>query len=263
MRRSWNGSSSVCEKRGAAIDIVATRGRENRSQIVFTKARGRDVAFWQSPRTRKQSRPNTTPSRSMAPGVADLEIIVDSHERYAYGFTQQKATTVERSLPCGDHAVESGGKIIPSVERKSVTDLLSSMTSGKLRYAMADLASLPRAAVVVEDQYSGLLSSKFVSAKEAADGIAELQVRYRSVPIVFAQTRKLAEERTFRYLAAALVWVGASESGPSKNPSMSSTAAQPSTVVSRRWARENGFTVADRGAVPRSVREKYNAAVDP
>jgi hypothetical protein len=47
-----------CARRGAAIDLVLDRGRENRSQIVFTKARGRDVVFWQSPRTRKQARPN-------------------------------------------------------------------------------------------------------------------------------------------------------------------------------------------------------------
>ena len=29
-----------CVRRGAAIDVILDRGRENRSQIVFTKARG-------------------------------------------------------------------------------------------------------------------------------------------------------------------------------------------------------------------------------
>src|ERR1700712_2677750 len=38
----------VCEQRGAAVDLVLARGRENRSQFVFTQARGRDVIFWQS-----------------------------------------------------------------------------------------------------------------------------------------------------------------------------------------------------------------------
>ena len=46
-----------CVRRGAAIDLVLGRGRENRSQIVFTTARGRDAVFWQSARTRKQARP--------------------------------------------------------------------------------------------------------------------------------------------------------------------------------------------------------------
>lgn len=36
-----------CVRRGAAIDLILDRGRENRSQIVFTTARGRDAVFWQ------------------------------------------------------------------------------------------------------------------------------------------------------------------------------------------------------------------------
>ena len=40
-----------CVRRGAAIDVVVDRGGESRSQIVFTRAYGREVIFWQSPRT--------------------------------------------------------------------------------------------------------------------------------------------------------------------------------------------------------------------
>ncbi len=39
-----------------------------------------------------------------------------------------------------------------------------------------------------------------------ADGLAELQVRWLEVSIVFCETRKLAEEWTYRYLAAAYTW---------------------------------------------------------
>ena len=63
-----------CVRRGAAIDLVLDRGRENRSQLVFTKARGRDAVFWQSPRTRKQARPNVRTPTARAAGIADLEI---------------------------------------------------------------------------------------------------------------------------------------------------------------------------------------------
>ena len=66
----------VCVRRGAAIDLVVDRGRENRSQIVFTKARGRDAVFWQSPRTRKQARPNVITPTARAAGIAELEIVV-------------------------------------------------------------------------------------------------------------------------------------------------------------------------------------------
>ena len=38
-----------------------------------------------------------------------------------------------------------------------------------------------------------------------ADGIAECQVRFPAVPIVFCETRKLAQEWTYRFLAAARV----------------------------------------------------------
>jgi hypothetical protein len=47
----------ACARRGAAIDVVADRGREARSQIVFTRARGREVVFWQSPEERAAGAP--------------------------------------------------------------------------------------------------------------------------------------------------------------------------------------------------------------
>lgn len=58
----------TCVRRGAAIDLVLDRGRENRPQIVFTIARGREVCFWQSPRTRKQARPNVSTPTARAAG---------------------------------------------------------------------------------------------------------------------------------------------------------------------------------------------------
>ncbi len=84
-----------CARRGAAIDLVLDRGRENRSQIVFTRARGRDVMFWQSPRTRKQARPNVRTPTARAAGFADLEIVADSHERYPYRFAGETRPLAE------------------------------------------------------------------------------------------------------------------------------------------------------------------------
>lgn len=88
----------ACRRRGAAIDLVLDRGRENRSQIVFTTARGRDVVFWQSPRTRKQARPNVRVPTARAAGIAELEIVVDSHEQYPYRFAGQQVRVVKRAL---------------------------------------------------------------------------------------------------------------------------------------------------------------------
>ena len=72
-----------CVRRGAAIDLILDRGRENRSQIVRTTARGREVVFWQSPRTRKQARPKVATPAARAAALPDLTIVVDSHEQYA------------------------------------------------------------------------------------------------------------------------------------------------------------------------------------
>ena len=70
------------------------------------------------------------------------------------------------------------------------------MTGGRLRYALGELAALPRAAVVVEDRYSRVFALDRVRPALVADGLAELQVRWPTVPIVFCETRKLAEEWT-------------------------------------------------------------------
>ena len=80
---------------------------------------------------------------------------------------------VHRALPCGDYGLAFGGRLVASVERKSLADLATSLTSGRLRYALAELAALPQAAVAVEDLASaepGPTSAE-VRAWAAAEGI--------------------------------------------------------------------------------------------
>jgi hypothetical protein len=259
----------ACARRGAAIDVVADRSREHRSQIVFTNARGREMVFWQSPRTRKQARPDVRLPTARGAGVADLEIVVDAHERYPYRFPGQQVRTVTRGLACGDYAVASGGRLVAAVERKSLADLVSSLSSGRLRFALGELATLPRAAVVVEDRYSQVFAQDRVRPALVADGLAELQVRWESIPIVFCETRKLAEEWTYRYLAAASVWaageapalqrMGAGVHGAAAGPA----APGPSTAEVRAWARANGITVPDRGRLRPEVLGAWHKAHQP
>lgn len=74
-------------RRGVAIDLVLDRGQEQRSQFVFTRLKGgREAIFWQSARTARASRPGIRMPGRPASGVRDLEIVVDSRERYAYKF---------------------------------------------------------------------------------------------------------------------------------------------------------------------------------
>ena len=256
-----------CLRRGAAIDVIADRARESRSQVVFTQARGRDVVFWQSARTRKQARPNVRIPTARAHGVAELQIVVDSRERYAYRFATQQVGTAKKALRCGDYGIFAEDQLIAAVERKSLPDLVSSLTGGKLRYLMGELAVLPRAALVVEDRYSQLFKLDRVQPAKVADGLAELQVRWPNVPIVFCETRPLAEEWTYRFLAAAHLWhateqpalqrispdpatvigaAGAAAAGPA-----------PSTAQVRAWARSNGLQVPDRGKLRPEIWQEW------
>lgn len=258
----------ACSRRGAAIDVVADRAREHRSQIVFTNARGREMVFWQSPRTRKQARPDVRLPGARAAGMAELEILVDSHEKYPYAFTGQQVRTVRRALPCGDYAVAAGGALVASVERKSVDDLVSSVSSGRLRFALGELAALPRAAVVVEDRYSAVFAQEWMRPAAVADALAELQVRWPSIPIVFCDNRKLAEQWTYRYLAAAHAWAGAERAaldrigaGAGADPSAAAVAVPaPATAEVRAWARANGIDVPDRGRLRPEVHQAWRDA---
>jgi hypothetical protein len=253
-----------CVRRGAAIDLVLDRGRENRSQIVFTRIRGgRQAIFWQSARTAKQARPSVGLPTRRSPGGA-LTIVVDSQERYAWRFAHQQAETVRRKLPAGDYAVELDDQLAAAVERKSLADLVAGVTSGKLRYQLADLAALPRAAVVVEDRYSAVFKLERVRPAVVADGLAEAQVRFPTVPIVFCETRPLAEEWTYRFLGAALAELSAHPAAdefagtlPAAGPV---PAAEPSTAEVRAWAIATGLPVSDRGRLRPEVWEAYRAA---
>jgi ERCC4 domain len=159
--------------------------------------------------------------------------------------------TVKRALPCGDSGVTVDGRLVAAVERKSLADLVSSLINGKLRYALGDLPALRRAAVVVENRYSQVLKLDWVRPAVVADGLAELQIRWPSVPIVFSGARQLAEEWTYRYLAAAHAWASTElalaerSSGDSVKPATATApgAPEPTTSEVRAWARGKGITV--------------------
>jgi hypothetical protein len=193
-----------CVRRGVAVDLVLDRSRENRSQIVFTRLRGgREGIFWQSARTTRKTRPGLrVPSRRSAAGV--LEIIVDTRERYAWKFSDQQATTTKRALVVGDYAVELDGDVVGAVERKTLQDLAGRLVDGSLLITLGELATVPRAAIVVEDRWADVFRLQHVSSSMVAEMVTGAQVRYPTVPIVFCETRALAQEWTYRFLGAAL-----------------------------------------------------------
>ncbi|WP_226909329.1 ERCC4 domain-containing protein [Georgenia ruanii] len=246
------------------------------------------MIFWQSPRTAKQARPAVTLPRRRAAGQV-LDIVVDSREKYPYRFSHQQASTTRRSLPAGDYAVELDGEVVAAVERKSLADLAGALTTGRLTYALAELAALPRAAVVVEDRYSAIFKLEHVAGGVVADALAEAQARFPAVPIVFAETRPLAQEWTYRFLGAGLRELalrageadalrpheaadgedgaagraGAPAAGPAaraRPADVEGTSARREDVnpaAVRAWARANGVVVADRGRIAAAVVRAY------
>lgn len=249
-----------CVRRGAAIDLVLDRGREQRSQFVFARARGREVIFWQSARTAKQARPAVTVPTARASGRV-LEILVDSHERYPWTFGPQQAVTTRRALPAGDYGVLLGDRVVAVVERKSLADLVSTLTGGKMRSLLAGLAAMPRAAVVVEDRWSSVFKLDRVRPAVVAEGLAEAQVRFPTVPIVFCETRPLAQEWTYRFLGAALehhLEHDAAAAYEERLPVAGPLApAEPTTAEVRDWAVRAGLAVSDRGRLRPEVWQAY------
>ena len=190
----------MCAWRGRALDLVLDRARHNRSQFVFTTARGRAAIFWQTPLVARRRRSRLPPA---ARPVGDFAIEVDTRERRPYDFGGRALSLHAVALFAGDYAVRGPAGVVAAVERKTANDFVASATSGALAFAMADLSALPAAAVVVEENYSGLIAHPRVRPGFMADLLARLQVRAPNVPIVYAENRRLAEDWTFRFLATA------------------------------------------------------------
>jgi hypothetical protein len=251
-----------CESRGAAIDLVLDRGRENRSQFVFTHARGREAIFWQSARTTKKARPGVNVPRARASGQ-EIEIIVDSYEQYAWRFGPQQATTTKRRLPVGDYGVEVGGELVAVVERKSLQDLVGTFTGGKVWFLLAELATVPRAAVVVEHRYADVFKLDRIRPAAVADWLAEAAVRYPTVPIMWCDTRALAEEWTYRFLGAAVAHHRTELAAPTLmeglRPAGPVPAPEPTTAEVRAWALRNGYDVPDRGKLRPEIWDAFRA----
>jgi hypothetical protein len=192
-----------CRRRGAAIDLVLDRPRLARSQFVFTEVRGRPAIFWQTQKTARGANPGARIPRARAIPEG-FTILVDTRERYPYRFAGRDVEIERVALAAGDYAVAHGEAMAAAVERKTFENFTASLSDGTLVFQMQRLAEVATAAVVVEGRYSALFKLEHVPSAFIADGLARIQVRYPEIPVVFADSRKFAEEWTYRFLPAAL-----------------------------------------------------------
>jgi hypothetical protein len=193
---------ALCRRRGAAIDLVLDRPQLARSQFVFTTARGRPAVWWQTQKTVQAANPGARVPRGRL--AQSLTVAVDTREKYGWKFAGRDVAVERRALPSGDYGVIQDGTCIAVVERKTLENLATSLSDGTLGFQMQRLAEVGRAAVVVEGDYPGLFRAQPGRGSWLADVLGRLAVRYPEVPIVFAGSRKFAEEWTFRFFGAAL-----------------------------------------------------------
>jgi ERCC4-type nuclease len=93
--------------------------------------------------------------------------------------------------------------VLATVERKSLENLAATLSDGALAFQLQRLAELPLAAIVVEARYSALFKLEHVNGSWLADQLARLEVRYPEIHLVFADSRRFAEEWTYRFLTTA------------------------------------------------------------
>jgi ERCC4-type nuclease len=113
-------------------------------------------------------------------------------------------TIKRRALPTGDYAAIAEDAVVAVVERKTLANLATSLSDGSLAFQMQRLAEVGRAAVVVEGEYPELFRTQPGRGSWLGDMLGRLAVRYPEVPIIFAGSRKFAEEWAYRFFGAAV-----------------------------------------------------------
>ena len=104
-----------------------------------------------------------------------------------------------------------------------------------------------------------------------ADGLAEQQIRWPNVPIVFCETRRLAEEWICRFLAAAHLSAITEHAALQRiSPArigvceldQAAAAPEPNIAEVCAWARAVGLPVPDRGRPRPDIWQAWHDAND-
>lgn len=193
----------VCRRRGQAVDLVLQRRSRRRSIVVWTQNRqGRTLIFWRSAASMQGARPGVRVPQARALRK-QLTVAVDSRERYAWKFADQRVKLVKRSLPVGDYGIFRGDELVAAVERKKIDDLATTAVTGRLTFTLQELTMLPFAAVVVEGRLSDLMKKERVRSGWLLNLVAALQIQFHRVTWMFAETRAIGEDYAYRWLSAA------------------------------------------------------------
>ena len=192
---------------GKKLSVTLDRGIRKRCE--FLKI---DKPFKNKPGTYEQIffrtelgvRAHRTSKRAELSTRVELDVVVDSAERYPWRFPG--ASVTKRKLPVGDYALVIDERIVAVVERKTHENFLGDVSAIKgLHQQLAELSSYPHAAVVVEAQYADFSNPKKTVHWPAAHllrVIGELAALHPNAPVVFAGNRKMANVWTERFFVA-------------------------------------------------------------
>ncbi len=194
---------------GRKLALVLDRPNRKRCELLVVQKPRRDATGTYEQvffRTESGIRAHRSRTRlELAPPPAELTIVVDSAERYPWRFPG--AAIQRRKLAAGDYALLDGERTAAVVERKSYDNLLADVGAIQaLHQQLADLASHPAAALVIEADYRDFLDPVRLGGRwkpaHLARVLAELAALHPALPVVYAGTRKLANLWTYRFFGA-------------------------------------------------------------
>lgn len=144
-----------------------------------------------------------------------LQIVVDTRERRGWDFVG----AVSAKLEAGDYSV-AGLEHLVSVERKSLADLVQSLTRARARFfrEIQILARRRFAAIVVEAGVPELLAGRYASGASPESLLGSCMAIHVDfgVPVVFAGDRAHARLWTERFLARAEARLNRKAMNPAK-----------------------------------------------
>jgi ERCC4-type nuclease len=186
--------------------------------------------------------------------LSALTIIEDTREQTPLDFSAFPFVTVERgTLHSGDYSVK-GYEERFAVERKSLADLIGTITHGHARFEreLQRLMSFQYAAVVVEAPEMDLRTGKYRSLllpRAAVGMITAFEVRYR-IPFHFCGTRTMAAQRIYE-LAYYFQREMLKEVPPA--PPAERVVAEKKVNARRRASRRTPGTSPDSAGAPHST----------
>jgi len=193
---------------GKRMAVVLKRERNKRCEFLFLKKKYKnkegeyEQIFWRTSKALRERRPKAKIRRYIK---EKLKIIIDINERYPYKFPN--AEIERKKLPCGDYALlDEEGKILAVVERKTFDNLKASFSNlPYFHQFLGELESYKYNALVIEANYSDFLNPeklKYYTSEFGAKAIAEIYSFHPSLNVVFAGSRKLAQEWVLRFFLA-------------------------------------------------------------